>query len=79
MDNFSISEVNGINLVNGNMKNILSVGISTNGNAELEMLNRCNGKIIATTLDEKGIEKTRDIVKSNNLEERIDKIYNFLH
>lgn len=71
MDNFSISEVNGINLVNDNMKNILSVGISTNGNAELEMLNRCNGKIIATTIDKDGIEKTRKIIIEKNLEERI--------
>ena len=46
--------------------NILSVGISTNGNAELEMLNRFNGSIVATTIDKKGIEKTKEIIKDNN-------------
>lgn len=65
MGNFSISEINGINLVDFKMDNILSVGISTNGNAEVEMLNRFNGNIIATTIDSRGIEKTREIIKDN--------------
>ena len=65
MSSFSISELNGINLVNSNMDNILSVGISTNGNAEIEMLNRFNGSLIATTIDSRGIEKTKEIIKDN--------------
>ena len=65
MSSFSISELNGINLVNSNMDNILSVGISTNGNAEMEMLNRFNGSLIATTIDSRGIEKTKEIIKDN--------------
>jgi len=68
---FSISELNGLNLVKKDMKNILSVGISTNGNAEIEMVNRTNATIIATTIDEKGIQNTREIVKEKGLEERI--------
>ena len=43
---FCLSEEDGINIVNSSMEHILSVGISTNGNAELEMLNRFNGNIV---------------------------------
>lgn len=69
---FSKSELDGLNLVNNDSKNILSVGISTNGNAEVEMTKR-NDKVIvtATTIDEKGIEKTRKIVEEKNLSDRI--------
>lgn len=63
---FCASEENGINIVNAGMENILSVGISTNGNAELEMLNRFNGNIVATTIDKKGIEKTKEFIKDND-------------
>ena len=68
---FSISELDGLNLIRNDMKNILSVGISTNGNAEIEMTNRSNAIITATTIDQRGIEKTREIVKEKDLEERI--------
>lgn len=71
MDKFTVSELNGINLVKEDMKNILSVGISTNGNAEIEMLKRSNAIIAATTIDKKGIEKTKEIVKENGFEDRI--------
>ena len=48
-----ISEKNGLDLLNGNEKRILSIGISTNGNAEIYMAQKCkDAKIIATTIDE---------------------------
>lgn len=69
----SISELNGVNLVDKNDINILSVGISTAGTAEIMMANK-NPKchIIATTIDEKGIESTRKIMTEQNLTERIE-------
>lgn len=71
MNNFSISELDGINLINNNMENVLSVGISTNGNAEIEMLNKNeNLFIIGTTIDKKGIEKTKKIVLDKKIEDR---------
>lgn len=70
-NNFSKSELDGLNLIRNDMKNILSVGISTNGNAEIEMTNRSNAVVIATTIDTRGIEKTREIVKEKGLEDRI--------
>ena len=72
IDNFSISEIDGLNLINRNMKNILSVGISTNGNAEVEMLNRFDGVVTATTIDENGLESTRRIVEEKGLSSRIE-------
>lgn len=72
MDNkFSESELDGLNLVKENMNNILSIGISTNGNAEIEMTNLSNAIVTATTIDTRGIEKTREIVKEKGLEDRI--------
>lgn len=71
-DKFSISEIDGINLVSKDTKRILSVGISTNGNAEIEMLKRSDAFITATTIDQRGIEKTREIVDENSLSNRIE-------
>lgn len=70
-NNFSKSELDGLNLINKDMKNILSVGISTNGNAEIEMINRSNAVVTATTIDSNGIEKTRKKVKGKCLDDRI--------
>lgn len=69
----SISEINGVNLVDKNDINILSVGISTAGTAEIMMANK-NPKchIIATTIDKKGIESTRRIITEQNLTKRIE-------
>ena len=69
----SVSEINGINLVSENDINILSVGISTAGNAEIEMA-RKNPKchITATTIDEKGIELIKKEVIKQGLEDRIE-------
>lgn len=71
-DKFSISEIDGLNLINNSMKNILSVGISTNGNAEVEMLNRFEGVVVATTIDEKGLDGTKKIIEDKNLSSRIN-------
>lgn len=69
----SISEEHGINLIENKDKNILSIGISTAGSAEIEMV-RKNPKshIIATTIDNKGLEFTRKILIQEGLEDRIE-------
>ena len=52
----SISEKNGLELIGENDLNILSIGISTSGSAEIKMAKKNpSSKIIATTIDEKGI------------------------
>lgn len=54
---YSKSEKRGLKQLNASMQNILSVGISTGGSAEITMARECpNAKIIATTVDEKGLE-----------------------
>ena len=69
----SISERNGIDLLEEKDINILSVGISTAGKAEIEMLKK-NPKshITATTIDEEGIKNTQKIIQEYNLEEKIE-------
>ena len=53
----SKSEKRGLKLLHPNMKNILSVGISTGGSAEINIAKKCpDAKIIATTIDEKGLQ-----------------------
>ena len=67
-----ISEKNGLDLLNGNEKQILSIGISTNGNAEIYMAQKCkDAKIIATTIDEQGINKTNKKISNLGLSNRI--------
>ena len=69
----SISEKNGIQLVKDTFKNILSVGISTAGSAEIEMSKIApNSHIIATTIDNDGLEFTKKIVKEKGLEKQIE-------
>jgi len=69
----SISEKNGIQLVKDTFKNILSVGISTAGSAEIEMSKIApNSHIIATTIDNDGLEFTQKIVKEKGLEKQIE-------
>lgn len=68
-----ISELNGINLLSDKDLMIYSVGISSAGVAELEMIKR-NPKrhIVATTIDEKGVEETKKLVEEKKLEENIE-------
>lgn len=69
----SISEKNGIDLIGEKDLNILSIGISTVGSAEIEMAKRNNeSHIIATTLDKDGLEFTKEIITQYGLENRIE-------
>lgn len=68
----SISERNGINQLEKNDLNILSVGISTSGSAELKMAEKNkDAHIIATTIDENGIKVIQKIIDEKNLNDRI--------
>ena len=70
---YSPTEELGLSLLQLKHKKILSVGISTAGFAEIRMaLEDYSRKIVATTLDEKGIEFSRDLVKKYNLEKQIE-------
>ena len=69
----SQSEKNGLDLITKNDLNILSIGVSTAGSAEIEMTKKNpNNHIIATTIDEKGFELTKKIIKQYKLENRIE-------
>lgn len=69
----SISEEHGINLIKDKDRNILSIGISTAGSAEIEMARKNpNSHIIATTIDNKGLEFTKKIIIEEGLEKRIE-------
>ena len=69
----SISEEHGINLIKEKDRNILSIGISTAGSAEIEMARRNpNSHIIATTIDARGLEFTKKIIVQEGLEDRIE-------
>lgn len=70
---FSYSENVGIELVPSDAQNIISVGISTGGIAEMRMADlRPNAHIIATTIDEKGADFTSDLIAKNGYNNRID-------
>ena len=70
---FSISEEHGISLIKEKDINILSIGISTAGSAEIEMARKnSNSHIIATTVDTKGLEYTKNIIIKEGLEDRIE-------
>ena len=69
----SISEKNGLDLIRKEDLKILSIGISTAGAAEIQMaMENENRHIIATTIDNKGLEYTKNIVKQKGLEDRIE-------
>ncbi|MBQ7798241.1 MAG: class I SAM-dependent methyltransferase [Clostridia bacterium] len=75
----SKSEKHGLRLLNTDMKNILSIGISTGGIAELKMARVCpNAKIIATTVDEKGLkfsnEKLSQFEEYKRIETKIEDV-----
>ena len=56
----------GINLIKKSDKNILGIGISTGGFAEVQMsLKNKNEKIIATTIDKKGLTDTKKYLKGS--------------
>lgn len=68
----SISEKNGIKHLNDSDINILSIGISTSGSAEIKMVKKNpNAKIIATTIDKDGINIVQEIINKENLNDKI--------
>lgn len=75
----SKSEKRGLMLLRPTMNNILSIGISTGGIAELKMAQTCpNAKVIATTIDEKGLnfskEKLAQFKESNRIDAKIEDV-----
>lgn len=69
----SISEEHGIKLIKSKDKNILSIGISTAGLAEIKMAKKNpNSHIIATTINDKGLEFTKKRIIQEGLEDRIE-------
>ncbi len=69
----SISEKNGLELIEEKDINILSIGISTSGSAEIKMAKKNpNSKIIATTIDEKGLNIVKEIINKENLNNQIE-------
>ena len=70
---YSKSEKRGIKQLNSKMKKILSIGISTGGSAEISMAKKCpEAKIIATTIDEKGLIFSKEKIKSFKESDRIE-------
>ena len=75
----SKSEKRGLKQLKPTMKNILSIGISTGGSAEINMAKICpNAKIVATTIDENGlkfsIEKMSNFKKCSQIEAKIEDV-----
>lgn len=69
----STSEEHGINLITEKDLNILSIGISTAGSAEIKMAEKnCNSHIIATTIDKEGLNYTKNIIEQYGLSNRIE-------
>ena len=75
----SKSEKRGLKQLKSTMKNILSIGISTGGSAEINMAKTCpEAKIVATTIDEKGlkfsIEKMSNYKEFAQIEAKIEDV-----
>lgn len=69
----STSEEHGINLITEKDLNILSIGISTVGSAEIKMAEKNrNSHIIATTIDKEGLNYTKNIIEQYGLSDRIE-------
>ena len=69
----STSEEHGINLITEKDLNILSIGISTAGSAEIKMAEKNrNSHIIATTIDKEGLNYTKNIIEQYGLSDRIE-------
>ena len=72
----SLSEDRGLSLLQLTDKAILSAGISTGGFAEVRMAQQSTDrKIIATTIDQKGLAFTEEIVKRLRFEKQIETRY----
>lgn len=69
----SISEEKGIRLLTDNDLSVLSLGISTAGVGEIEMARlNPNRHIIATTIDEKGLEYSKELVGNSGFANQIE-------
>ncbi len=68
----SKTEDYGIEIIPYNTDNILSIGISTGGSAEIRMARKYpSAKIIATTLDKKGMEFSKKVIAKYGLSSQI--------
>jgi len=68
----SISEEHGLAYMSDADLVVYSVGISTAGAAEIKMAkSNAKRKIIATTLDEEGLNETKNFIANQNLQDRI--------
>lgn len=68
----SISEENGLKELRSTYESILSIGISTGGSAEIQMVKRHPDRhVIATTLDQNGLNQTQAIIQENKLQHQI--------
>ena len=68
----SKSEARALKQLDKNYKNILSIGISTGGVAEIKMARECpNAEVVATTIDEAGLEFTRSAIANYPEKDRL--------
>ncbi len=68
----SRSEKRALRLLDKNVEKILSIGISTGGSAEVNIARKClKAEVVATTIDEKGLEFTNDKLKQFEETKRI--------
>lgn len=68
----SKSEKRALKLLDKNTRKILSIGISTGGSAELNIARKCpQAQIVATTIDEKGLQFSNAQLKNFKEAERI--------
>ncbi len=68
----SKSEKRALKLLDEKIENILSIGISTGGSAEVNFARKCpKAEIVATTVDEKGLEFTNEKLKAFEVGKRI--------
>lgn len=70
--NYSPSEENGLNQLCPDDLRVYSVGISTGGIAEMRMAEYSSRHIIATTIDERGIEFATAQIEAANLAGRVE-------
>ena len=80
----SKSEKRALRQLDKNMTNILSVGISTGGSAEINIARKCkNATIIATTVDKKGLdfsnEKLQNYTESKRIKTKIEDVSKKCH
>lgn len=69
----SESEENGLGLITNTYQSIFSPGISTGGFAEIRMVvENPDRKVIATTIDEKGLAVAKENIKKLNLDNQIE-------